>query len=96
MPTASISEAKARLSALLDLVKSGEAVTITDRGKPVARLVPATELDDDEGRIARLERAGLVRRPRRPLDLEAFLTAPRPDFRGGVAELLVEERRRGR
>jgi prevent-host-death family protein len=96
MPTASISEAKARLSALLDLVKSGEAVTITDRGKPVARLVPAAELDDDEGRVARLERAGLLRRPRKTLDLDAFLAGPRPDFGGGVADLLLAERRQGR
>lgn len=34
--------AKANLSKLLDAVERGEEVTITRRGKPVARLVPAT------------------------------------------------------
>jgi prevent-host-death family protein len=34
-------EAKARLSELLQEVKSGKEVVITSHGKPVARLVPA-------------------------------------------------------
>ena len=40
----SIAEAKAHLSALLDQVARGEVVTLTKRGKPVARIVPAGEL----------------------------------------------------
>ncbi len=96
MRTASISETKARLSALLDLVKAGETVTITDRGKPVARIVPTTEAGDDEGRIARLERAGLIRRPQRQLDVQAFLAEPLPRSRESVVEALLEERREGR
>jgi prevent-host-death family protein len=96
--TASISETKAKLSALLDLVRAGETVTITDRGRPVARLVPAAGSDagDDEARVQRLERAGLIRRPRRKLDIEKFLAEPRADLGGGVVELLIEERREGR
>ncbi len=34
-------EAKTHLAALLDRVESGETVTITRNGRPVARLVPA-------------------------------------------------------
>lgn len=41
MKTASISVAKNRLSAFVDLVRAGETVTITDRGTPVARLSDA-------------------------------------------------------
>ena|SRR5919197_77276 len=97
MRTASISEAKARLSALLDLVRAGESVTITDRGRAVARLVPAAgDAVDGEGRLQRLERRGLVRRPLRRLDVETFLATPKPDLGGGVVELLLEERRTGR
>jgi prevent-host-death family protein len=96
MPTASISETKAKLSALLDLVRAGETVTITDRGKPVAQIVPAGAVDDGDGRLARLERAGLIRRPRKRLDVEAFLARPKPDLGGGVVDLLLEERRTGR
>ncbi|MEA2790179.1 MAG: hypothetical protein QOG73_2585 [Acetobacteraceae bacterium] len=40
MDTVSLFDAKNRLSALIDLVGEGQEVTITRRGKPVARLVP--------------------------------------------------------
>lgn len=56
-----MTDAKNRLSALLDRVRAGESVVITDRGVPVARLEPMASASDPEGRIARLERAGLVR-----------------------------------
>ena len=45
-----------------------EVVTITDRGVPVAQIVPlngATEVDWD-ARLERLERAGIIRRPKQP------------------------------
>jgi prevent-host-death family protein len=95
MTTASISETKAKLSALLDLVRAGETVTITDRGRPVARLVPAAGSDggDDEARLQRLERAGLIRRPKQKLDIEAFLATPKAVSRESVLEALLEERR---
>jgi prevent-host-death family protein len=94
MTTASISEAKAKLSALLDRVKAGEEVTITDRGVPVARIVPigVGEVDWDE-RLARLARAGLVRLPKKKLDVEAFLARPLARSRASVLEALLEERR---
>ena len=39
----SIAEAKAHLSALIEQVERGEAVTLTKRGKPVARIVSLVE-----------------------------------------------------
>jgi prevent-host-death family protein len=94
MARASISEAKAKLSALVDRVRSGEEVTITDRGKPVARLVPvpATEVDWDE-RLERLERQGVVKRPKKPLDPGWFSSRPLAKSRASVLEALLEERR---
>jgi prevent-host-death family protein len=41
MDTVNLFDAKNRLSALVDQVEQGQEVTITRRGKPVARLVPA-------------------------------------------------------
>ncbi len=38
-------EAKTHLPRLLDEVEKGETITITKRGKPVARLVPARAAD---------------------------------------------------
>ena len=65
MKTASITHTKNKLSALIDEVKRGETVLILDRGRPVARLVPAVMLEEPEelsGRVERLERAGVIRR----------------------------------
>ena len=40
----SVAEAKAQLSAIIDIVERGETVTITKRGKPVVNIVPANAL----------------------------------------------------
>lgn len=40
MRTAGVREARQHLSALLDEVRRGRAVVITERGRPVAKLVP--------------------------------------------------------
>lgn len=95
MAVASISEAKAKLSALLDRVKAGETVTITDRGVPIAQLCPLPNGSavDWDARLERLERQGLIRRPKEKLDVEAFLAMPLAKFDGSVLEALLEERR---
>jgi prevent-host-death family protein len=41
MKKATITEVKNQLSALIDRVRHGETIVITDRGRPVARLVSA-------------------------------------------------------
>ena len=40
MRTAGVREARQNLSALLDEVKKGREIVITERGQPVAKLVP--------------------------------------------------------
>ena len=45
MKTAAVSELKSLLSKYLSKVKAGEEVMITDRGKPVAKLVPISRTD---------------------------------------------------
>jgi prevent-host-death family protein len=96
MTIASISETKAKLSALLDRVREGETVTITDRGVPVAQIVPLPKNSevDWEARLDRLERAGLIKRGRG--GRADILLTPPPDVGGSVLELLLEERREGR
>jgi len=95
---ASITEAKNRLSALIDRVKGGSSVLIVDRGRPVARLEPAGGLTaDDDGRLARLVRDGIVRPARGGTPKAVFATEP-PHARPGASGVraLVEERREGR
>lgn len=99
MKMATITEAKNQLSALIDRVRHGETIVITDRGRPVARLVSAvTEAGDDpEGRLARLERRGGLRRATasapRALILKKLPKLRRP---AGVLDALLEERRQSR
>jgi len=101
METVSITKTKNNLSALIDKVKRGETILITDRGRPVARLVTAVDEVDPEarhGRIERLERAGILRRgggsEKRPA-LEGPPTRRRPQRPSALAALL-DERERGR
>ena len=59
-------EAKNRLGALLDAVERGEEITITRRGKPVARLVrPATVFDRTAAKTA----AARIRKRRKGVTL---------------------------
>ena len=98
MRVATITEAKNRLSALLDHVRSGESVLIVDRGIPVARLESAVTLEEDsEGRLARLERTGAVRAAKNAPPTEMLLQRP-PRLRRGASgvQAVIEERRAGR
>ena len=65
MRTAGIREARQNLTGLLEEVRAGREVLITDRGKPVARLVPVRQ----EAKLGMVDRCGfratmpLLRRP---------------------------------
>jgi|SRR5687767_4934438 len=94
---ASISEAKNAFSALLDRVRQGRSIVIEDRGVPVARLEPIAERLDPDGRLARLERQGFVRAPRRPLPKRWLESRPPRLLKGRRAsDIVLEERRDGR
>ncbi|RBP04563.1 prevent-host-death family protein [Roseiarcus fermentans] len=99
MKTASITEAKNNLSALIDGLEDGSPVLIADRGRPVARLEAALESDDgaDAGRIARLVREGLARPARGALPL-SFLAErpPRADPGESAVDMVIAERRESR
>jgi prevent-host-death family protein len=98
MKKASITEAKNNLSALIDSVKGGSPVLIVDRGRPVARLEPVSALrPDDDSRLARLVREGIVRPARRGAPKDLFATKP-PRLKKGASGVraLLDERRDGR
>lgn len=96
MPTVSVSHLKSRLSEYLAMVKEGGEVLVTERGKPIARLVPERPNRWDDERIAELRRKGVIRGRGEPLD-EAFFKMPRgKDLEGAVLEALLEEREEGR
>lgn len=50
----SATEANQRFSELLREVANGESFTVTSRGRPVARVVPADEAEDQQRKVERL------------------------------------------
>lgn len=97
MKTISIAELKRGLSACLETVRAGNELLVTDRGRPVAKLVPlgADALEAD-ARVAELVRKGLARGPVAGLPPDV-LDLPRPsDPQGRVLGALLEERAEGR
>ena len=85
-----VRDAKTRLSQLLADVRRGREWVITERGKPIAKLVPITvDLPPLEERLRRLEEAGIIEprsAPARPLP------PPLPIEHGLAQRLLQEDR----
>lgn len=99
MKSASVSEAKNGLSALLEEVGRGETVLITHRGRPVARMEPCRKMELTAREAeTELVRRGVAAPPRVLLDLERFLAAPVPRLAEGVSasRVVVAEREEGR
>ncbi len=95
MKRASVTEAKNHLSALLDRVKSGEEVTLLERGKPIARLVPVRsggQSADVEPWLADLDRRGLLARGVGKRTASATFPRLRLPRGAGLVEALLEER----
>lgn len=96
MESANIATAKNQLSRLLQRVKRGETVLITERDKPIAQLGPVRATSDI---VARLVAEGLVRAPDGPpLDMKAFLKMPRPKLteNTSLSGAILEERQEAR
>ena len=98
MVRAGIAELKAQLSHYLSMTRAGEEVVITDRGRPVARLMPLDERETDiPAHLLEMERRGEVRIGTVRSTQKAG-ELPRPRTREGysVVQALIEERREGR
>jgi prevent-host-death family protein len=95
MEKATISQMRNHLSAYLQKVRAGESVLILDRNTPVARLEGIKADAHDNERLVRLEREGLLRRPKGPIPMKQLRTAP-PRAKQSVLEALLEEREEGR
>ncbi len=81
-----VTELRANLSDWLAKVREGEEVTVTDRGLPVARVVPVGEADP----IERLTREGVLSQPESPYKRHL----PRPTLHSGVSlsDIVIEFR----
>jgi prevent-host-death family protein len=93
MKTISVSELKAKLSAQLLYVRSGERVVVTVWGEPVAMLVSYRVEGDD--RLQRLEARGLVRCGEKPLPRSLWTSRGPADAEARVRKALDDERKGG-
>ncbi len=84
-----ISTLRAELSSWIERVQAGEEVVVTDRGTPVARLLPV----DTAPLLDQLVRTGVLGRPQRA-DRPAARGAARVRASGPVADLVDEQRER--
>lgn len=82
----SIYEAKARLSEIIRAVKQRRRVTITERGIPVAQVVPLTQEETLADRVAELRAAGAIEQAARgPEAIETLARRP-----GALGRFLAE------
>jgi len=97
MKTAAVSKLKASISEYLLKVKAGEEVIVTDRGKPIAKIVP---LKRDEMKIPShlltLERAGLVKIGTGKLPSTFWDIIRTKDKKGLALDALLREREKER
>lgn len=83
-----ISALRAELSSWIERARDGEEVVVTDRGTPVARLLPV----DTGPLLEELVQRGVLSKPRRA-DRPRARGASRVHARGPVADLVSEQRR---
>ena len=95
-----VAELKAELSAYLKRAKAGEEIVVTDRGTPVAMLVPMPRTGGPtEAELEEMYQTGIMTRPKRKPDAEwlrEFNALPMPeDPEGRTRKALLEERESG-
>ena len=85
MRAVGVRELRDGLSRFLAEVRAGRSITVTDHGRPVARIVPVDEPDPLERLIAE----GLLQPAR-----QRTRSAPRPvEASGTVSDLVADQRR---
>lgn len=92
MKTASISVTKNQLSALIEQVRQGETILITDHDRPVARLAPIATENGQPGtdELVLLERKGILRRGHGRIC--RLMPPVVPTQRASALQALLEER----
>ena len=96
MRTAAIAKLKAGLSGYLESVKAGEQVVVTDRGRPVALIVPIDPNISQDERRAELVAKGLVRPGSGPIPADLIEGAAVPGLTSDRALKVVLEDREDR
>ena len=94
MPTVSTRVLKDQLSSYLQRAEAGEQIVVLRDGRPVAALVPLSQLQDmdEQSRLAEMAARGLVSLPNRT-SRTAFQDPPLPNRGKLASEMILEDRR---
>ena len=97
MKTTPVSEWRATLSEQLARVKAGEEVVVTERGRPIAKIIPlSSETMGLSAHKSKLARNGLIRLGTGKISKDIW-KLPRPVVKRGQAlKALLDEREQGR
>ena len=85
-----LKEANQHFSKIMKAVREDEEVLLTERGKPLARIVPLRVRDNVEVAIGRLEASGFLRAAAKPEPMPGW--KPRPIRGVPMVRTLREER----
>lgn len=96
MRTTAVTKLKATLSEHIAYVKSGEEVVVTERGKPVARIVPIEGGTSDDARRMDLIKRGIIRPGRGRISKELLDSFPIVEIPYEVIQRIFEEEREDR
>ena len=95
MKIATVSKLKASLSKYLRSVKAGEEVLVTERGRPIAKLIRAQSSEMLPDHLIEMEQHGLIKLGSGKLPKD-FWELPRPkDPKGLVVKAVLREREEG-
>ena len=95
MKTTTVSKLKASLSEYLRSVKAGEEVLVTERGRPIAKLIPSASSKSLPDHLVEMEKQGIVKLGSGKLPKD-FWNLPRPkDPKGLVVKAVIREREEG-
>jgi prevent-host-death family protein len=95
MQSVNIAELKNNLSHYLRQVRAGNEITIKDRNRVIARIVPATPSAGYDEELLELAARGKVRLPEKPLTAEDLAEElkrklPRLKVKGSITKKLVK------
>ena len=85
-----VRELRQQASRVLDLVKKGEVIVVTEHGKPIAEIVPIKKT-----KLERLIEQGAVTPAKEPFDADLWNNTDGPRYPEGL-ELFLKERREAR
>ncbi len=96
MARVGVARLKAQLSRYLEMATRGQEVIITERGRPIVKLVAVGGPEEADSRVERLVRAGVVIPGRGRLRASLRKPPRGPRIGDGVLKALLEEREESR